>query len=104
MREHMCLKCVVACVLSIVACSASVLSAQHLPTPQEQKRIDEAIANHIGDAPDDAGPFAKDLSVKLTPKAVEAAIRKVADWELEKIAFLQQSDRFLAVQIDFCVP
>ena len=39
--------------LSIAILAASnELYSQHLPTPQEQKRIDEAIANHIGDIPD----------------------------------------------------
>jgi rhamnogalacturonyl hydrolase YesR len=73
-------------VLSIAVFSATGASyaQQHLPTPQEQKRIDEAIANHIGDIPEDAGPLAKDLSPKLNSKAVEKAIRKVADWELER--------------------
>lgn len=72
--------CLTACILA-ANCAAY---AQHLPTPQEQKRIDEAIAIHIGDVPDNAGPLAKDLSPKLTPKAVEAALHKVADWELER--------------------
>jgi unsaturated rhamnogalacturonyl hydrolase len=85
MRIRTCLKCFSVCALSIAVFSTrNALYAQHLPTPQEQKRIDEAIANHIGDIPDDAGPLAKDLSPTLTPKAVRAAIRKVADWELQR--------------------
>jgi unsaturated rhamnogalacturonyl hydrolase len=85
MRVRPCLKCVAGCLLSIAVFSlSSALYAQHLPTPQEQQRIDEAIANHIGDVPDSAGPPAKDLSPKLTPKAIEAAIRKVGDWELQR--------------------
>jgi rhamnogalacturonyl hydrolase YesR len=80
-----CLKHFAGGVLSVVIISASsALYAQHLPSPQEQKRIDDAIADHIGDVPDDAGPLAKNLSAKLTPKAVEAAVRKVADWELQR--------------------
>jgi len=86
MRFRACLNPVAGSVLSILLCSASygLYAQQHLPTPEEQKRIDEAIANHIGDVPDNAGPLEKDLSPKLTPKAVEAAIRKVADWELQR--------------------
>src|SRR5215469_10601363 len=86
MRIHARLNFVVGSVLSMLLCSANcgLYAQQHMPTPEEQKRIDEAIANHIGDVPDDAGPLAKDLSPKLTPKAVEAAIRKVADWELQR--------------------
>ncbi|WP_158751169.1 glycoside hydrolase family 105 protein [Acidobacterium sp. S8] len=80
------LNCVVGCLLSVAVLSTSVAlpAQQHLPTPQEQQRIDEAIADHIADVPDNAGPMAKDLSPKLKPKAVEAAIRKVADWQLQR--------------------
>ena len=81
-----CLKCFAGCVLAISTLSISthLYAQQHLPTPAEQKRIDEATANHVGDAPDSAGPLAKDLSPKLKPKAIEAAMRKVADWELQR--------------------
>jgi rhamnogalacturonyl hydrolase YesR len=84
MRVRVCLKCVAGYVLSAVILSTcGALYAQHMPTPQEQKRIDEAVAEHIGSVPENAGPLAKDLSPKLKPKAVEAAIRKVADWQLQ---------------------
>jgi unsaturated rhamnogalacturonyl hydrolase len=36
----------------------------------------------VGDAPDDPGPLATDLSPALKPAAVRAAIKKVADWQL----------------------
>jgi len=36
----------------------------------------------FGSDPEDPGPLAKDLSPALKPAAVEAAIRKVADWQL----------------------
>lgn len=62
----------------------SGLLAQRAPSPEEQKRIQHDIASHIGDTPDNAGPLAKDLSPKLKPRAVEAAIRKVADWQLKR--------------------
>jgi len=85
MKMRACFKCFAGCVLSISICSVSCgLYAQHLPPPEEQKRMDEATAHHVGDAPEDAGPLAKDLSSKLTPKATETAIRKVADWELQR--------------------
>jgi rhamnogalacturonyl hydrolase YesR len=41
--------------------------------------------------PDDPGPLATDLSPKLKPKAVAAAMRKVADWQLA------QSQEYFAV-------
>lgn len=54
-----------------------------LITPEDQKGIDEDTALHLGDAPANAGPKAK-LSASLEPAAVRTAIRKVADWELER--------------------
>jgi rhamnogalacturonyl hydrolase YesR len=41
-----------------------------------------ARARKFGSVPDDPGPLAKDLSPKLKPKPVAAAMRKVADWQL----------------------
>ncbi len=39
--------------------------------------------NGEGDAPDDPGPLATDLSPALTRAAVDKVIRKVADWQLQ---------------------
>lgn len=36
-----------------------------------------------GDAPDDPGPLATDLSAELKPKAIQAVIKKVGDWEVK---------------------
>ncbi len=52
-------------------------------TPKEQAGIDRDISRHFGDAPLDPGPKA-DLSGSLRPTDVRAAMRKVADWELER--------------------
>jgi rhamnogalacturonyl hydrolase YesR len=38
--------------------------------------------NAAGDAPDNPGPLAADLSSAIKPKAISAAMKKVADWEL----------------------
>jgi unsaturated rhamnogalacturonyl hydrolase len=38
-----------------------------------------------GDQPDDPGQFATDLSPALHSKAIRAAMRKVADWELQRV-------------------
>lgn len=51
----------------------------------EQKRIAGIEADNMrmfGSSPDDPGPLATDLSPAVTTKAVDAAMRKVADWEL----------------------
>jgi unsaturated rhamnogalacturonyl hydrolase len=39
-------------------------------------------SRHFGSDPDDPGPIASDLSPAMTPAAVGAAMRKVADWQL----------------------
>jgi unsaturated rhamnogalacturonyl hydrolase len=76
----LCLNSLVLFVICLGTCS---LLGQHTVSAEEQKRMQNDIANHIGDTPDDAGPIARDLSPKLKPKAVEAAMRKVADWQLK---------------------
>jgi unsaturated rhamnogalacturonyl hydrolase len=50
-------------------------------TAQDQHGIDGDIARHFGDAPADPGPKAR-LSGAMKPLDVQAAMRKVADWEL----------------------
>jgi unsaturated rhamnogalacturonyl hydrolase len=37
-----------------------------------------------GDTPDDAGPLATDLSPAITTAAIDKAMRKVGDWQLER--------------------
>jgi rhamnogalacturonyl hydrolase YesR len=59
-------------------------TAQHQPTPKEQANIATNEARHFGDAPDDPGPIAKDLSDSIKPAAVAKAMRKVADWQLAR--------------------
>jgi len=58
--------------------------AQHELTPKEQQNIATNEARHFGDAPDNPGPLATDLSYSIKPKAVAKAMRKVADWQLER--------------------
>jgi rhamnogalacturonyl hydrolase YesR len=53
------------------------------PTPAMQATIDKDISRHFGDAPADPGPVAS-LSPAIEPRAIEAAIRKVADWQLAR--------------------
>jgi len=67
---------------------AQSLSRHGIPTSPmisatEQEDIDEDIAHHLGDVPVDPGPKAK-LNPSMEPAAIHAAIRKVADWELER--------------------
>jgi rhamnogalacturonyl hydrolase YesR len=44
--------------------------------------IAKDASRYFGSDPDDPGPLAKGLSARLTVKAVDAATRKVADWQL----------------------
>jgi rhamnogalacturonyl hydrolase YesR len=37
---------------------------------------------HVGDAPDDPGPLSTGLSPELKPKPIDAAMKKVADWQV----------------------
>ncbi len=53
------------------------------PTAAQRAIIDRDNSRHFGDDPDDGGPMAK-LSPALKSKDVDAAIRKVADWELTR--------------------
>ena len=36
----------------------------------------------VGDAPDNPGPLATGISSELKPKAIDAAMKKVADWQI----------------------
>jgi rhamnogalacturonyl hydrolase YesR len=73
----------VAAAICIVARWPSAI-AQHQPSPKEQANIANNEARHFGDAPDDPGPIAKDLSYSIRPAAVAKAMRKVADWQLAR--------------------
>ncbi len=52
------------------------------PAARGNGAVTGGITRKFGSAPDDPGPLAKGLSPKLKPKAVAAAMRKVADWQL----------------------
>jgi rhamnogalacturonyl hydrolase YesR len=71
----------------VVLCIGSQIlpaAGQHQPTPTEQANIATNAARHFGDAPDDPGPLAQHLSTSTRPEAVAKAMRKVADWQLER--------------------
>lgn len=68
-------------------CASSPASAQQnypLPTPAQQAIVDKDTSRKFGDAPADGGPLATDLSAALEPAAIDKALRKVADWQLER--------------------
>ena len=43
----------------------------------------EVERDHVGDAPDDPGPLATGLSAELKTKDIDAAMKKVADWQVK---------------------
>lgn len=72
----------------MLACASPVYAhAQQsypLPTPEMQAIIDKDTSRFFGDAPADGGPRANDLSPEMAPAAIDKAMRKVADWQLER--------------------
>lgn len=52
-------------------------------TPQQLAGIAKDNSRHFGDDPEDGGSMAA-LSPKMTPEAVGAAMKKVADWQLQR--------------------
>ena len=57
-----------------VAASAQASPAKEPPSPVERAAS--------GDAPDNPGPLATDLSSEIKPKAIDAAMKKVGDWQI----------------------
>jgi rhamnogalacturonyl hydrolase YesR len=64
---------------ALVGLSAVALAQTATEKSAAAVAVDRAAT---GDAPDDPGPLATDLSPELKPKAIEAAMTKVADWQL----------------------
>ncbi len=58
--------------------------AQQQLTDRDKATIANNEMRHFGDAPVNPGPIATDLSYSIKPKAVAKAMRKVADWQLER--------------------
>ncbi len=58
--------------------------AQRQPSERELENIATNEKRHFGDAPDDPGPLARDLKTSTKPEDVARAMRKVADWQLER--------------------
>jgi rhamnogalacturonyl hydrolase YesR len=74
---------VVALAAALIAISAQAQNYP-LPTPEQQAIVDKDTSRHFGDAPASAGPYATDVSPALEPAAIDKALRKVADWQLER--------------------
>ena len=56
--------------------------AQSAPAELQTAKVVPVDGDAAGDAPDDPGPLAIGLSADLKPKAIDAAMKKVADWQI----------------------
>jgi rhamnogalacturonyl hydrolase YesR len=70
--------------LALAFGAASAQQNYPLPTPAQQAIVDKDTSRKFGDAPADGGPLATGLSPALQPAAIDKALRKVADWQLER--------------------
>jgi len=62
------------------ACSCCF--AQAAPAAAPTAKVVPVDGAAAGDAPDDPGPLTTDLSAQLKPKAIDKAMKKVADWQV----------------------
>jgi unsaturated rhamnogalacturonyl hydrolase len=73
---------------ALLTCSMCVMTPSRLIAQATPERKPAASATlpvdrtSAGDAPDDPGPLAHDLSAKPKPVAIQFAMKKVADWQL----------------------
>ena len=72
------------CVSRVLLLVAASFAFFGLSFAKEKKQASEFLAA-VGDAPEVAPPLATDLSPALNQAAVEKAMRKVADWQLERV-------------------
>jgi unsaturated rhamnogalacturonyl hydrolase len=66
------------CLGAVSICS----SAQTAPVTTATQKAAPTYGSAAGDAPDNPGPLATDLSAEIKPKAIAAAMKKVADWQV----------------------
>ncbi len=59
-----------------------IVPAAHPQTPHNLAAAPTVDREVVGDAPDDPGPLATDISPALKPADIRRAIKKVADWQL----------------------
>jgi unsaturated rhamnogalacturonyl hydrolase len=56
--------------------------AQTAPATAATQKAVPTYGSAAGDTPDNPGPLATDLSAEIKPRAIAAAIKKVADWQV----------------------
>jgi unsaturated rhamnogalacturonyl hydrolase len=65
-----------------LAASGAYMYAQTAPATATAKK-QSPDSKSSGDAPDDPGPLATDISAELKPKAIQAVVEKVASWQVK---------------------
>ena len=68
---------------AVVLASASLIVNAQTASPTQAPVATER--NSVGDAPENPGPLAMDLSADLTHTAIRKAAKKVADWQLARV-------------------
>src|SRR5262245_25956027 len=69
--------------VSTMVCSNTAAFAQAArATSATSKPVPDS--KNSGSAPDDPGPLATDISSEIKPKAIQAVLKKVADWQLKE--------------------
>ena len=61
-----------------------VVQTLSAPSYSQQSAVRDPIASP-GDQPESPGPLATDISAAIRPRAIRAAMRRVADWQLQQI-------------------
>jgi len=70
------------CLSLFLGAACSLASAQAKPAKSSSAKVIPTNPDAAGNAPDDPGPLATNLSSALKPKAISAVVKKVADWQL----------------------
>jgi len=79
----------IAWILVIIAALAGWAASAQIAQPKTPEAVPSATPPSVdrvasGDAPDDPGPLATDISPAITHAAISKAARKVADWQLAR--------------------
>ena len=77
-------------VARVLCAGLALIAATSLPV-LAQVTADESRAS-VGDAPANPGPLARGLSTAVKPAAIQAAMRKVADWQLARVTHSPSPD------------
>ena len=70
------------CLSLLLGAACSLAFAQAKPAKSSTVKVILTNPDAAGNAPDDPGPLATGLSPALKPKAISAAVKEVADWQL----------------------